>query len=262
MTTAHEPSPACYKRGCKQPACIKAGRRYAKLLSVDLARGISRVHDATQARAHIQRLKANNWKHRQIAAASGVPQSTVTVIAGGQATTSRRHALAILSVPIGPAPVEPPKTTDATGTIRRVRGLAWMGHSLVSLASRLDMTDDRLSSIARGVVAVVRISEARAIAKLYRNLFQTPGPSKRVAADARRKGWHGPLAWDDIDDPDCQPETEAEQQRRTRPEPVDVTRVARLTAQGLTAAQIARELGCHKRTVVRARGKAEMAVAA
>lgn len=259
----HQPSPACYKRGCRQPECVKAGRRYAKLLSVDIARGVSRMHDATQARVHIHRLKANGWTHRQIAAAAGIARSTVTVIAAGQEKTNKRHAAAILAIPIGPAPARPLKTTDATGTTRRIRALVWMGYSLVSLSRRLAMTEDRLSSIARGVVEVVRITEAQTIAKLYRELCHTPGPSKRAAQDARKKGWHGPLAWDDIDDINCQPETEGTVTVERRPKVhVDVQQVARLTAIGQTAEQIAQELGCHKRSVVRARRRAEMAVAA
>lgn len=260
-TAAHTPSPACYKRGCKQPACLQVGRRYAKHLSVDIARGISRRCDATQARVHIHRLTAHNWSHRQIAEASGVARSTITVIAAGQKTTSRQNAMAILAVQIGPVPAERPKTTDATGTIRRIRGLAWMGYSHVSLSRRLDMTEDRLSGIARGAFSVVRISEARKIAKLYRELSQTPGPNKRAAQGARKKGWHGPLAWDDIDNPDCQPETDyraSRAQASTRPKVyADPARVARLTAAGKSAAQIAQEIGCHQRTVVRARGRAE-----
>lgn len=263
MTTTHEPTPACYKRGCKQPACVTAGRRYAKLLSIDIARGISRMHDASQARTHIQRLQAHKWTHRQIAAAAGIPKSTVSTIAGGQPTTSRRNVAAILSVSIGPAPAAPPKTQDATGTTRRIRGLVWMGYSLVNLAGRLDMTEDRLSSIARAAVDVVRISEARKIARLYRELSQLPGPSSRAAGDARRKGWHGPLAWDDIDNPTCEPETGGRTDYERRHKAIiDLELVALRTSQGRTAEQIAAELGCHKRSVVRARRRVEMAVAA
>jgi len=259
MTTAdHEPSTSCYKRGCKSPGCLGAGRRYAKQLAYEQSQGMSRMHDASQARTHIERLKANNWKHRQIAAASGVAQSTVTTIAGGQETTNKRHVIAILSIPIGPAPAEPPKMTDATGTNRRVRALAWMGYSLVSLSGRLDMTEDRVSSIARGAVATVRITEARKITKLYRELSATPGPSQRAASDARRKGWHGPLAWDAIDDPAAEPDTEGRTDfQRRHKAVVDLELVARRTSQGKTAGEIAAELGCHKRSVVRARRRAE-----
>ena len=263
MTTSHSPSVPCYKRGCKEPGCLAVGRRYAKQIAYEQAHGYSRRTDATQARVHIHRLKAHGWKHRQIAAASGVAQSTVTIIASGQATTSKHNVIAILSVPIGPAPVEPIKMTDATGTIRRVQALAWMGYSLISQGQRAGMNEDRISGIARGVFDVVRISEARQIAQLYRELFQTPGPSRRSAADARKKGWHGPLAWDAIDDPACEPEIEVRSEREPRHKAViDLELVARLTAQDWSAERIAAEIGCHKRSVVRARRRAEMAVAA
>jgi hypothetical protein len=263
VPAAHEPSVACYKHGCKQPGCLTAGRRYAKQLAYEQAHGYSRRTDATQARVRITRLKAHGWKHRQIAAAAGIAKSTVTVIANGQETTSKRNVLAVLSIPIGPAPAEPVKVTDATGATRRVRALAWMGYSLIYQGQRIGMTDDRISCIARGVVDVVRVGEARQIGRLYRELVQAPGPSRRAAADARRKGWHGPLAWDAIDDPTCEPETvgRADGQRR-RKAVIDLQLVAVRTSEGRSAEEIAAEIGCHKRSIVRARRRAEMEVAA
>jgi hypothetical protein len=125
------------------------------------------------------------------------------------------------------------------------------------------MTEDRLSSIARGAVDAVRISEARKITRVYRELSHIPGPSRRATSDARRKNWHGPLAWDAIDDPACQPETQGrtDDQRRHKAV-IDLELIARRTSQGRSAEQIAAEIGCHKRSVVRARRRVEMAVAA
>ncbi|WP_318201102.1 hypothetical protein [Streptomyces sp. SCL15-4] len=254
----HEPSVSCYKHGCKESGCLTAGRRYAKQLAYEQAHGYSRRTDATQARVHIHRLKAHGWKHRQIAAAAGIAKSTVTVIVNGQETTSKRNVLAILSIPIGPAPAEPAKVSDATGTTRRVRALAWMGYSLTYQGRRVGMTDDRISCIARGVVDVVRAGEARQIARLYRELVQAPGPSRRAATDARKKGWHGPLAWDAIDDPACEPETVGSVDRERRHKAViDLELVTARTAQGRSAEEIAAEIGCHPRSIVRARRRAE-----
>jgi DNA-directed RNA polymerase specialized sigma24 family protein len=87
---------------------------------------------------------------------------------------------------------------------------------------------------------------------------------------AKAKGWPGPLAWDDdtIDDPAARPHIGAAWSDafdevavlramygdpvRLRPsERAEATR--RLTAAGLSAAQIAERLGCTKRSVVRQR---------
>jgi hypothetical protein len=87
---------------------------------------------------------------------------------------------------------------------------------------------------------------------------------KQIATAARNKGWRGPLAWDAIDDPKCEPEPEdrTDVQRR-RKVAVDLELVARRTKQGRTAQQIADEIGCHKRSIDRARTRvAGLAVAA
>jgi transcriptional regulator with XRE-family HTH domain/plasmid maintenance system antidote protein VapI len=208
VTTAaetHTPSTGCYKRGCKQPGCVAAGRRYAKLLAYDMARGISRMHDTTQVRAHVERLVAAKWTHREIGNAAHVARATISYIAAGQPETSKRIALAILSIPIGPPP-KTPTHTEAVGSTRRIRALAFAGYTLVDLAGRLNMSDDRVSSIARGAVSVVRTSDAQLIARTYRQLADKPGPSERARADARKKGWAPLGVWDDIDDPDAVPD--------------------------------------------------------
>lgn len=263
-TTFHPPSPACYKRGCKQPACVTVGRRYAKRLNYDHSRGLHRRRDATQARAHIERLTAHKWSHRQIGRVAGIPRSTIDVIAAGQPTTSKRIALAILSVPIGPAPVDP-TWVDPTGTVRRLRALAHMRYAWADLAEPLGMSVHRLSNLANETCRVVRATEAETVAKLYRQLAAIPGPSPRAHTSAARRGWHGPLAWDAIDDPNSQPETlDPFKDGIRRPRGLaDPARVMRLTTAGKSAAEIARDLGVHKRTVIRARGRArQLAVAA
>lgn len=270
MTTAtdtHTPSRACYLRGCRAPECELANYRYSKQLRHEHQRGERRLHDVTQVRAHIEQLLANKWWQAEIARVAGVPSSNVTKILAGQRHTSKRDALAILSIPIAP-PLRNAQgdRADATGSTRRLRALAWLGHSWVDISNYTDMTQDRLSYIACGHADVVRPEEAQKIAAAYRVLATRSGRMKQIATAARNKGWHGPLAWDRIDDPDSKPETEHRASRaRASSKPkvyADVARVAELTAAGKTAREIADELGCHKRTVVRARGRADLAVAA
>jgi DNA-binding NarL/FixJ family response regulator len=93
-------------------------------------------------------------------------------------------------------------------------------------------------------------------------LSRIPGPSQRARNDARRKGWHGPLAWDDdIDDPTAKPDIDQHPDKRGKPAQIDELRVARLVREGLTNAQIAQRIGCHVRTVTRARGRVEQVAA-
>lgn len=270
MTTTaetHTPSRACYLRGCRLDVCITEADRYRKQLRLEHHRGQYRRCDATQTRHHIERLTATGWSQRQIAAASGVLAASIHKIhVGAQADIATWRAAAILSVEIT-APPANPRRKDATGSRRRLQALRILGHTRYNVATRLGITPDRIKHITNCTTNTVTVAEAAAIARLYRQLCTIPGPSQQTATIARKAGWHGPLAWDDIDDPDCLPETEHRTSRGTagsRPKVyADPSRVAELTAANWTAEQIANEIGCHKRSVVRARRRSEqMAVAA
>jgi DNA invertase Pin-like site-specific DNA recombinase len=91
-----------------------------------------------------------------------------------------------------------------------------------------------------------------------------PGTNIRARNYAHKNGWHGPLAWDDIDDPNCKPESERNRRKpgARKKSAVDPARVAELTDLGHSAAEIAFQLGCHVRTVTRARGRVLTEVAA
>lgn len=266
MTTAaetHTPSRACYQRGCRLPECAREDYVYRKQLDLDHLQGRRRLIDTTQARAHVERLQANNWTYQQIGVAGGASESAVHAIAMGQTEARASTVLAILSVPIT---AKPEQTIDAVGSRRRIQALMYIGHTCPTIGRRAGFSPDWMRRIAAGWVRTVSIETAMAIARAYRELVSQPGISSRARIHARKHDWDGPLAWDDIDDPDCKPETEYRKSRAkagAKPKVyVDATRVAELTAAGRSAAQIAQELGCHQRTVIRARRRAEMAVAA
>lgn len=257
-TTDHTPSRACYLQGCRAPECAQKNYRYMSRLRLDYQRGKRRRISATQSRHHIERLLAAGWTQAQIARAAHLAHHIVGDIHRGQQTISNPTALAILSVPIGPAPANI-RDTDATGTIRRLRALVAMGWPIEQLAPQLGILPTALCNIARGELKSVRITTADTVALHYQHLSRQAGPSNRTRILARKKGWHGPLAWDAIDDPNCQPEYERRSEARASTKPkvhADTVRVAKLTALGKSAAEIALQLGCHQRTVVRARGRA------
>lgn len=260
MTTAdHTPSRNCYLRGCRNKACLAASTRYTKRLHLEHQRGQYRMTDATPARRHIERLKAAGWTQVQISEASGVPSANIhKLYVGPQDKTANWRAAAILAVEIGPPPADA-NTVNATGSRRRLQALRVLGHRRYDLAAPLGTTPDRIKHITSGGTRTITAAEAAAITRLYRTLSTVPGPSQQTATIACNKGWHGPLAWDDIDDPNCKPETDRHSEAKASTKPkvyADPARVARLTAQGKSAAEIALQLGCHQRTVVRARGRA------
>lgn len=258
MTTAvepHAPSRGCYQAGCRAEGCVRESYLYEKQLNLDHVRGHRRNRDATQTRVHIERLVAAGWIHRQIAEAAHSTRSVISAIANGQPEVRSATALAVLSIPIGPPPV-PVLGVDATGTLRRIQALMYIGHTCQTIAARADLSDDKVGRIAAGWFTTVSADTVAAVARAYRHLVAVPGASDKARTHARRNRWHGPLAWDDIDNPQCQPEIDPHPDKRGRPAKVDETRVLRLTDQGLSAEQIAWELGCHERTVIRARNRA------
>lgn len=96
----------------------------------------------------------------------------------------------------------------AGGCARRLKALAVMGWSSEAIAARTGLFGQHLTRIRAGHVATVKISTARRIERAYRDLAMTKaiGNSASVTrALALKKGWHGPLAWDRIDDPKEQP---------------------------------------------------------
>ncbi|WP_230536429.1 hypothetical protein [Streptomyces sp. OUCMDZ-3434] len=243
-------SRACYLAGCRNEPCKAAAYQYSARLQLDHIRGQYRLIDATQTRVWIHRLIAHGWSRAQIASASGIPVSTVSGIAGSLQKTSRRNAAAIQSIRLAP-----PRTgmIDATGTRRRIRALMVLGHRLVDIEDASGVDRRTAQTHAAGRHTTIHADLARQIAGAYRNLMLTPGASDRTRGLAAARGWHGPLAWGDIDDPACEPEIDERPAGPGRPEQIDDERVQHLVRDGHSNTQIAVRLGCSKRAVERSR---------
>jgi hypothetical protein len=148
------------------------------------------------------------------------------------------------------------------GTARRLQALHAMGWSDPVLARRIGTTASHAHRLRTGRRQVYT-STAAAVAWLYLELSETPGPSERARRSAAALGEAPPAAWDPdtdaIDDPAAKPWTErridaVRRERRERRE-----RVAELTPWR-TAEEIAEALRVTPRTVERIR--AELAEAA
>ncbi|MDX3713435.1 hypothetical protein PV733_31730 [Streptomyces europaeiscabiei] len=205
--TTHTPSRGCYQRGCQSDECKQINYQYMSRLRLDHHRGQRRRTDATQSRHHVERLLAADWTQAQIARAARLAHRTIGAVITGAPNVSTQTALAILSVPIGPAPADT-RDVDATGTTRRIRALVACGWPIAHLANRFGMYPTALGNIARGQLAHVRATTADLIALDYRELSETAGPSQRSRSKAAANGWAPPAAWDDetIEDPNAHPE--------------------------------------------------------
>lgn len=231
------------------------------------AQGISRHVDGEETRTHIERLVNRGWTQRQIAHAANINATTLCAIATGQSRTVRReNAAAILAIGLGAQPALPRGYIDATGARRRLQALMVLGYPLAEIARRVGAGRCSFQPTVEGRLVTIRATTAGRVARVYRQLSMVPAPPGRLAEQARNEaavnGWHGPMAWEDIDDPECRPE-------ETMPMPprsVHPGKVADLVAQKLSIQQIAVRLNVSERTVMRAlrvhkeaRGKAEAA---
>jgi DNA-binding CsgD family transcriptional regulator len=235
---------------CTCPTCHSYRRRRA----YDRANGKTGRTDATQPRAHLERLVARGWSQDQIAAAAGLNQATISIILARQYAGVRRStAAAILDIRLDQDPPIPRGFIDATGTSRRLQALMVLGHALPDIADQIGVSKSNLHDLAEGRWKTVRTATAGKVARVYRKLSTLPAPPDRIAELARNeamaRGWHGPMAWDNIDDPACQPDED----RPAAPQHVHADDVTELAARGLDDEEIGRRLRVSARTILRAR---------
>ena len=281
MTTTDREAPhhrnlTCVKEyNCKRAECLARCQAYHRRRYRQMGYGTWQpLVDAEPARQHIHQLRELGHSIPDIEKAARVSPATLSRILYGANKRARRIrpevAERIISIPLAAPAIKAHTLVDATGTRRRLQALVAMGWTLNALGPQLGFHPRRLTDLIHG--DRVTASTARRIADAYRTV-QTRDPRdhgvpERSIAMARnlaaREGWHGPLAWDDIDDPAAKPEGARKSQAKVGSKRVvaDVSRVAVLTAAGRSAQQIADELGCHKRTVTRARRRTEQGLAA
>lgn len=227
---------------------------YRRRLAYDRINGIQRRVDATQTRHHLERLTALGWTYQQIAAATGLDSTTMSVIRSGRyQRVARNTAVTILAIRLDQKPPIPRGLTEATGTRRRLQALMVLGYPLPDVARLTGVSYNSLHQTAAGMWASVRTPTADKVKAVYRRLSLTPAPPTQYAEYARNEamanGWYGPMAWNDIDDPSCLPDpTEPSAPRHVHPDDV-----AELAKRGLDDKAMGKRLGVSERTILRAR---------
>ncbi|NJP70405.1 helix-turn-helix transcriptional regulator [Streptomyces sp. C1-2] len=218
------------------------------------SQGLTVTIDGTQTRVHIERLTARGWTQRQIAHAAGLNATTLNAIVTGKSRKVRReNAAAVLSIRLDSKPTLPRGYVDATGTRRRLQALMVLGYPVSLVALKAGLGRSTLHPAVDGTWATVHSSTAARVARVYRNLCLHPSPRGPRAEQARNEaaanGWHGPMAWEDIDNPACQPDPGGP----VAPRHVHPDDIAELAARGLDDAVIGQRLKVAPRTVLRAR---------
>lgn len=205
---------------CRCEPCRAKSRNTAAKNTRLKAYGRSPFTDAEPARQHIAKLRADGMGLQRIADLSGVARTILCGLIWGSPSEGvkptkrlrRDNAARILAVELD---VDPRTTVDGTGTTRRLQALAAIGWSAPLISDRTGICIDQIRRLTRGQQRPQR-STAEAIAAAYDEMWKEQPPQattarrivvRRARNDAERKGWVGPLAWEDdtIDDPDAEP---------------------------------------------------------
>lgn len=256
---------------CECERCTRLRLRTQKLARLGM---LPRPRSA-EAWAEIDRCLAAGWSPAAIASASHLPVSTVDNAIRLREQTGRAStwSYGIAERLIGRG--EPARgEVSAVPPQRRLRALAVTGWTLGTLADISGLGRRTLTQIRSGEVDRVKALTAQAIGELYDDISLVPGASAQAAAEARGKGWIGPLGWDDIEDLTEDPASAAVGEgAEGAVDPVAVDRavsgaaqgaapltageralaVERMTRSGLADPAIAERLGVSRRTVLRIR---------
>lgn len=197
-----------YLRGCRCTPCSDTNYRYMSRYRLERARGTKRRVPSQPARAYAKTLRAAGWTTGQIATAASCAETEISRIIRGTNNTIRADIAArILAAKPSLETCTPTSFVPATGTVRRIQALMAIGHTLTSIADAADAHRSPLGKVLQGHYPTVTVATALSVARVYTQMSKKAGTSQRARNLAKRSGWHGPLAWDDIDDPNAQPET-------------------------------------------------------
>lgn len=233
---------------CRCTPCSDESRRRRKILELRAARGQDGRHDIEPVIAHIQRLMDNGWSLRHIEEAAGVNRRGMYNIRNRhQKTVNHETAARIFALRSATTPY----LVDATGTRRRIQALVAIGWSMAAVDRKSGICDGTLGDIAAGRNLSITSHTRAAVASAYKQLVFRPGPSGWSRAFAAKRQWHGPLAWDDIDDPAAEPEAtpaykSADKYRR---DPLRRAEIEHLYLLGESLPSIARQLGGNEKYI-------------
>lgn len=270
MTTTAKPLPphgsrARYLRGCHCDPCRDANKRYCKQYRTKTIHQPVRI-DATPVRERLQEWVNQGYSQTQIADATGKKSGDISKILNGQPTIAPSVAARILRSP-GPTGLPSKAMVDSTGTLRRAQALYAIGYPIYRIAEGVPMATNHLGRLLNRQPAAVSLAIAEGMKALYEQLRWRPGFSHFAIHDARRRGFHGPFAWDgNIDDPDAKPETDTRYKpaAKYKRDPDRIREIEHLYLLGESVPSIAKQLGGNEKYIndqltVILRGRAQRA---
>ena len=188
------------KPSCKRPNCPNVARtrgycyKHAKL---------TQQPDPTRAECQhiIDQLHELGYTDRGMAIDTGVYHDTIFRFTSGKIDHFRRPTLdklqALLDNPT-------PKFVPAWPYTRRIQALLAIGITVKEIAEACETDGRRIRAIATGEYPKV----SRDLADTIRDYYETASlqPIKQPAPAYAARNWPYPAAWDDIDNPDEQPQ--------------------------------------------------------
>lgn len=211
-THQHGTRAAYVRDRCRCSPCRGANAAATAAARRDRALGHQRLIDVTGVRTHLLAFRRAGLGVHRLAALSGISVSHIRALTAqttdGQPAVSRVHpatAARILALSASRHNSSPNTQVSARGTVRRLQALHAIGWSTPELAHRLGRSTQSVRRTMAGQLVSRRTAEA--VAALYGALWDlAPIGSGRDAtatrADAGRRGWVTPMAWDDIDSDD------------------------------------------------------------
>lgn len=201
----------CYIAGCRLPECRNANAAACKQYRARSYRhGVLRV-DAAPLVEKARRYAEAGWSRLEIAQHAGVSETTIVNLINGKLRRLNPDIAARLNaLPTQPAERPGRGWMDATGTRRRGQALFRIGYTTQFMAAELNVHPESMSRILNGGVRFVPGANVRKMNALYARQRWVPGPSITNRTKGLRRGWDGPLAWDDatIDDPAARPDAD------------------------------------------------------
>lgn len=194
----------CRCQDCKDARSAEDDRR-KRLRAMGRWDGETISGDAV--RAHVARLHRRGMTTNAIATQAGIAAPSLkAIIQGGNVRVrTQRRVLAVTAT----THLYRADRTDATGTYRRLQALYCLGWNGKEIAKVAGISHQHISFVVRGELAEVTLSLAARVVTAYDRLAMRTPPRSRYATAAAnraaREGWAPPLAWDDIDDPQCRP---------------------------------------------------------
>lgn len=210
----HAATKTCYStHKCKCDPCRENSNRdraYRKRMAA-YGRPVSTLVDAQPAREHIWDLRLMGMGPDRIAQLAGVNIGVIRHILWGTSSSGNApakqvfevNARKILAVPLDP---DLKAWLDPRGAHRRLQALAVQGWSFAKVADRLGITCEGVGELM-GSYRILQSTHTRVVA-VFNEMWDKTPPTvtrydrmvyTRTRRWAARKGWVGPLAWDDID---------------------------------------------------------------